>query len=218
MGEMDLMRLAIVGAGSVRCGPAVVGALASYFGERPLEVRLFDADAERVDLMDRLARVAFTQGQCTHRLLSGTDLEESLEGVDCMILCLDENGGRRLLAAMGQVKYAWPETGSDQAPVGRADHVVGLAVERVLARAPNGIPVLDLTLSGLDEPPMRIHLLWPDELSEDERSRRPFEILRLILGDESTVELILAHERSPIKRWLDNPAVTAASLMPGSDS
>lgn len=86
---MQSSKLVVLGAGNLRCSPAVIGSLGSYYGERPLEVWLFDSREERLDLFDRLARVAFEDTTVEHRLLATTDLKEALDGADIVILALE---------------------------------------------------------------------------------------------------------------------------------
>src|SRR4051794_39669255 len=94
---MSIMRLAILGGGSVRCSPAVLASLATYFGERPLEIRMFDADVERLDLFDRLARLCFAMTKNPHTLISTTDAVEATEAADRVILQVGENCARKYL-------------------------------------------------------------------------------------------------------------------------
>ena len=70
----------MLGIGNVRCAPAIVGSLSNYFGERPLEIRFWDADWERLDLFDRFARLCFHVSKCPHQLISTDESDEALDG------------------------------------------------------------------------------------------------------------------------------------------
>ena len=69
-----------MGAGSVRRSAPVIASIANYFGELPLEVRLWDTNEERLDLFDQFARLCFILGGSKHRLVSTTDEVEALAG------------------------------------------------------------------------------------------------------------------------------------------
>src|SRR5687767_3239764 len=92
---MGDIRLAILGGGSVRCTPKVVAALATYFGERPLEIVMWDSDGERLDLFDRFARYLFLMTSTPHRLISTTDPYEALQGADAVIFQVGVNCARK---------------------------------------------------------------------------------------------------------------------------
>src|SRR5947209_12666480 len=94
---MSVTRLAILGAGSVRCTTPVIASLATYFGERPLEIRMFDADMERLDLFDRLARLCFMMTKNEHTLISTCDAAEAIENAERAVLQVGENCARRYL-------------------------------------------------------------------------------------------------------------------------
>lgn len=89
---MEPERLTVLGAASLRFGPTVCGGLAVYFGERPLEVRFWDADPERLDLFDRFARYLFDLNKTPHRLLSTEDPHEAIFGTDRIVIALDDHG------------------------------------------------------------------------------------------------------------------------------
>ena len=119
---MEPERLTVLGAGSLRFGPAVCGGLAVYFGERPLEVRFWDGDAERLDLFDRFARYLFDLNKTPHRLMSTEDPHEAIFGTDRVILTLDDHGAERFVPEATSVTI----------------------VEALRHEFPDGAPVLDL--------------------------------------------------------------------------
>ena len=100
---MEPERLTVLGAASLRCGPAVCGGLANYFGEKPLEVRFWDADPERLDLFDRFARYLFDLNKTPHLLLSTEDPHEALFGTDRIVVALDDHGADRYRADASSV-------------------------------------------------------------------------------------------------------------------
>jgi hypothetical protein len=199
---MEPVILTILGAGSVRCCPAIIGALGSYYGERPLELRLYDADAERLDLFDRLARVVFEDTNVEHRVLAFEDPEEALTEATLVVLALDENCARKFLKL----------SPGESAPTARAE-----AAERLCGFVPRDALVLSLLppeiTIGHD---MYYRIDWPPALDEQERLAMPFQVLRWLHREEAIYDLIDAHERSPLKRWLDDPNTAEPVLGSGS--
>lgn len=187
--------LTILGAGSVQYGPAVIGSLASYYGERPLDVRLFDADSERLDLFDRLARLVFGDTSVDHGVKAFEDPTEALEDAQFVVLSVDENCARKFLR---QVKAEIPESDGE---------LVQTAVDRLVRLVPNEALILSLmpgTVSVARETYYRIG--WPPSVDEKDHRVVPFQILRWLNKEEAFYSLIDAHDKSPLKRWLDDPS------------
>lgn len=200
------VHLVVLGVGSTRCAPAIIGALAGYFGERDLEVRLYDEDRERLDLFDRLARKCFDFEQSKHALLAFSDAYEALEGADMVILAVGENCARKFVKghpvevlAQGSVR---PATGREQT----REELIGVACEILFRAIPDGAPILDLTRDvELPDEPETTHVDLP-ALSEPERLAVPFQVLRWIHGEDSIAAYVEANRKSPIKQWIDENA------------
>lgn len=88
MVEIEPRRLVVLGIGNLDVGPFVVGALATYFGERPFDVVLYDKDAEKLELFGRFAQVAFQFNRTPHDLMVTTDLAEAIASVWRLVVCL----------------------------------------------------------------------------------------------------------------------------------
>ncbi|MGV3618974.1 MAG: hypothetical protein ACO1SV_26910 [Fimbriimonas sp.] len=192
---MEPIALTIVGAGSVQCGPAIIGSLASYFGERPLEVRLYDADEERLDLFDRLARLVFGDTVVEHHLKSYTDAVEALDGSRLVVLALDHNCARKYLR-------------QTDAPVPiDDDEALREAVDRIMPTIPAEALLLSLLPTTIPvAQPMYYRVGWPPPVDEEACRSIPFQILRWLNKEEGVYALVDAHERSPFKQWLDDPS------------
>ena len=187
---MSAVKLAVLGAGSVRCMPAIIGSLATYFGERPLKVVFWDSDPERLDLFDRFARTCFAFNRCSHSLQSTEDLGEALEEATKVVLCIDENCARKFLGGMAGLD-------SDEllrTATRQASHLFGAEVE-VLSLMPE--------VSEVDGGHPFVQMLWPPEPSESERMAVPHQVLRFIHGEEYPHELFKTFEQSPLKNWLE---------------
>lgn len=177
---MESLRLAVLGVGSMRSGPATMAALAGFFGERPLDIRLHDADPERLDLVDRLARTFFGVEMAEHGLRFSEEPEEMLDGADAVIFALGRNHARR--------RGLDPEAASAElaalVPPGA----------RVLRVQEASVP-LDAVADGGPFAP----------LDRETRSAMPHQILRWLSGEEIPYEILAAGVESPVRRWLENP-------------
>jgi hypothetical protein len=191
---MEPIPLTIVGAGSLRCCPAVIGSLASYYGERPLEVRLYDADEERLDLFDRLARVAFEDTSVEHAVRAFADAAEALEGARLVVLQLDVNCARKYLRGAGE-----------PAPVDDTE-AKRVAVESLMRLMPPDALLLSLLSREIPvAQDMYYRIDWPPPVDDDAKRAVPFQVLRWLRREDWIYELVDANERSPFKRWLDDP-------------
>jgi hypothetical protein len=88
--------LTVAGAGSLRCAPAVLASIAAPRFEHALEVRLFDANIERLDLMGRLLARMFELTRAQHVFSMHPNLALSLREADGAVLCLYEDCARRM--------------------------------------------------------------------------------------------------------------------------
>jgi hypothetical protein len=203
------MRLAILGAGSVRCTPAVVASLATYFGERPLEIRMFDADLERLDLFDRFARVCFLMTRSVHTLISTTDAAEACLDADRVILQVGENCARKYLKERHRMGIA---------DLGAAA-MIEQAVEELLGGVSPEAEVLSLQRGDILVPRDHYYRLnWLGEPTASDRAALPHQVLRWIRGEDYTHELLREHERSPLKSWLDDVSTAQATTVVTKDA
>ena len=188
---MGSVRLAILGAGSVRCSVPVIASLATFFGERPLEVALYDADEERLDLFDRFARLCFMATRAEHSVFSTTDPTEALDGVNKVIVQVGENCARKLLGS--------PKSAPDPTDA---------ALDRLMLLVPDDAEVACL-LFGRILPHIHdyIEIDWPPEPTPEERQSLPHQVLRYLNGEEYLHEVLTANSGSPLRPWLDLPVL-----------
>lgn len=192
---MNATRLTILGAGSVRCSVPVIASLATYFGERPLEIRMYDADVERLDLFDRLARVCFVMAKNEHSLVSTNNLEEACEGAERVVLQVGENCARRFLKERRKMGVADLEAAA----------MIEQAVEEMLGAVPAEAEVLNLQRPDIAIPRSHFYRVdWIAEPSLQERFGLPHQVLRWIRGEDYPHSLLNEFEKSPLKGWLDN--------------
>lgn len=88
--------LTIVGAGSLRCAPPVLASIAAPRFEYALEIRLFDANLERLDLMGRLLERMFDITRSQHEFSMHPNLGLALRETDATVICLHEDCARRM--------------------------------------------------------------------------------------------------------------------------
>lgn len=186
---MSAVRLALMGIGNLRCGPPILASLATFFWERPLDIRMYDSDAERLDLLDRFARVCFLMAHSSHSLTTTESPLEALDDASLIVLSVGENCARKLLRRLGE-PY-------DEDAIPRAIASLDL-------RAHPEASILSLQRQALDLE-CYYAMDWPAPLSEAERTTMPFQLLRWINSEEYPVELLQACDKSPLKAWLENP-------------
>lgn len=185
--------IAILGAGNIEISPPVIASLASYFGERPLELRLYDGDEERLDLLDRMARACFILNKTPHSVFSSLDLTEVLHETDRAILQVDAHGAKRSLKGT-------PGVGS----MSDAD-LIGASLSKLLEHAPENMETLSLQGPEVQIPlGLYRRLDWP-VVKGDEIQWMPHQILRWIRGEEPIYDILAEHDKSPLKAWLDDP-------------
>lgn len=192
---MESKRLVILGAGSVRCSVPVIASLSTYFGERPLEVRMYDADLERLDLFDRFARVMFLVTKATHTLISTTDFHEAIEDADAAVLQVGENCARKFLKEAHRQGIA---------SLNR-EAMIEQAVEEMVEALPTEAKLLSLERPDIQIPRAHSGLSWELSIADEDRPSVPHQVLRWIRGEDYLHELLAKYEKSPLKEWLDQP-------------
>ena len=180
--------------------PPVVSSLATYAGERPLEIRLYDADEERLDLMDRLARHSFAVTDSTHDVLFRPNPSEALDGADRIVLMVGRNCARKFM----RVKF---NERSHQ-----DDVMISSTLGALLANAPAEADILSLERKSVGIPVGFFRRMdWPGEPTDEDLRWLPHQILRWVKAEETIYKFLEEHETSPLKAWLDDP--NAAELV-----
>jgi hypothetical protein len=183
------MKLSLLGIGSLRCGAPIVASLATYFGEQPLEICMYDEDVERLEIYDRLARLCFLTTEAPHRLVSTDDPDEAIADSEFIVLSIGENCARRYLARRG--------VEPDSEPVAQVIDLIDLGQQP------------QASILSLQKVPIRLdgyyQVSWPDDLPNDERTFYPLQLLRWLNEEEHLHDLLKQCSKSPLKAWLDNP-------------
>ncbi|MBS1713710.1 MAG: hypothetical protein JST30_05170 [Armatimonadetes bacterium] len=221
----------VVGAGNMRCAPAVASGLAVWCPDELADIRLYDTNEERLDLADRLVRECLEREDVGFPVVSGSGLDEAMDGATDVVFTVYEDCARRFfglqearlydpvdpLSPSDQVrgdpnKPTSPENLSERmrqilsSPLeahSSRDEVVKAMVDQVLPLVPNDARILSL-LRGVLLPAERphLHLNWPNPLEPDQIVLVPHQILRWIHGDAGLDDLIDTSRRSPLVDWL----------------
>lgn len=200
---MTAEKITILGAGSVRCMPSLAAACASFFGERPLHIALYDSDEERLDLFDRLCRVLFTFNRAGHSLSATPDPIEALEEANRVILCMGQN------CAVHYFRVARRSGGATGFGAGLVDQLVELLCPSI----PDDVEVLSLLGHEFSVPlPHYRKLDWPAEPTPFERAAVPHQILRFLNGEEYPHDMLAGASHSPLKAWLEDPTSVPSML------
>ena len=180
--------------------PPVISSLATYAGERPLEIRLYDADEERLDLMDRFARHCFHVTDSTHDVRYRPNPAEALEGADRIVLMVGRNCARKFM----NVKFADRSVQDDM--------MITSTLGTLLASAPAEADVLSLERRSVGIPVSFFRRMdWPGEPPDEDLRWLPHQILRWIKAEEQLYKFFDEQEDSPFKAWLNDP--NAAELV-----
>jgi hypothetical protein len=159
-----------------------------------MEIALYDADEERLELFDMFARLAFSQNKTPHEVSASVDYSQVLDGASRVILQLDSN------CAQKEARAGKHRVSAD--PAKR----VSATLERLKPLIAN-----DAVVVSLLPPEVAIslgyyyRLDWPCQLDEDETRSLPHQVLRWIRGEEYLFDIFKKHDRSPLKAWLDDP-------------
>lgn len=155
-----------------------------------MDVVLYDPDAERLDLFDRLARTFFAFNKAAHALASTQDPDEATASATRVIVQLDLHGASKVLKMS--------RTGSAR--------VFDRALPIVMANISPTAEVLSLLDPSISLPHADYRILaWPPEPSEAERVAVPHQALRWIHGEEYPFEFFAENENTPLKGWLNDP-------------
>lgn len=220
----------VLGAGNVRCAPPVFATLCNWYPDVPLAIRLWDANEERLDLMDRLARCLMDDWNSEATVSSTTSLEEAAPGTTDAILCLHEDCARRLIGTHLSPSLAMFEDqeipihfyGGDRnrptPPESLSEHTKQLlsvpnhekfsrveamadALQILVPQIPDSARVVSL----MRETPFAAgeSLRWPEPLTDVQESLIPHQILRWVRRDEDLFDLMSSGKETPLRAWLD---------------
>lgn len=95
---MQRRSILVAGSGSLRCAPPILAGLAAYAPDHELEVRLWDADPEMLDLFQRFFAQCLDSTRMGHKMVWGTEPVEAFDGADAVILCVGTRCAKRFLA------------------------------------------------------------------------------------------------------------------------
>lgn len=177
----DRRRVAIIGVGNLPVLAPVLASVAQYFGERTLEVRLWDPSSERVDVAQCLAFRLFRAAGAMHKVYGDTNIADALAGASDVVSILDPD----MLTRFSQVELALEQFRSRISVLLSEDARV-------------------LSVAGLPGPlPSSYVTSWPTVPEGAEHRLFPHQVLRWIREDEHPFEILAANEKTSLSDWLD---------------
>ncbi|GEM_PF-6530948 len=195
-------RIGIIGAGSRRCGGAVLAGL--FANPSPInELVLFDAHLEALDLFDRVARAFARESDFEPTIRCAESLEDAIKNKDYLILAV----------GLGQetafVESIHAEFSSSDLTHETRDLIRCLALsplfeeinETVYREAP-GTKTINLTrptrLTGKLLSVPAVHLDWPEILSPNAKVAAAHQALRWARSEDYAQIELARHAQSPL--------------------
>ena len=223
--------IVVLGAGNLRCAPTVLASLAVWRPDDIVDIRLWDANEERLDLFDRLLRECLEKEGTEHSVRSSSDFVEELKDSTDVVFCVHEDCARRILGRTEPQLY-FPESPANlvdqvrgdpnkptspellsrytheilSAPLNQSESrevAVSRALETLYGSVPPSARILSLQ-RGLT---LKIDrefeaLVWPAQIPERDLQTVPHQVLRWIHGEESLAQLLSSSMDSPFYEWL----------------
>ena len=216
----------------MRTGPAVMATVARWYPDVPFSVRLFDANSERLDLVDLLLRQLLDSWNDEIPAMATQDVTEAMDGVTDLVITMHEDCARRMLGAGNSAALAYFEEAGEldlylggdrnkptpveqlseqtrkllEAPKREGnsrEDVIEMAVAEVIKKSQPGIRIVSLMRGvGFDSGREITHYNWPVPIQEDLLPLVPHQILRWVRGDENISDLGVVADNSPLMGWL----------------
>jgi hypothetical protein len=182
---MDQINLTVIGIGSIRDGAPVLAGLAQYFGERPMTIRLYDYDAERLQLFYLLGRSFFQEAKSNHELEWVDSIEDALKDANAVVFCPSQN-------YLDKYGHELPNPG-------KARDRLLQDVKRLIH---DDCPILTLR-AEVPFPNAKNLEGWPEDLSPELEAGMPHQILRWVHMDDDPQEYMEIHKKSEFSEWLE---------------
>lgn len=222
----------VLGAGNLRCGPPVAASLATWGPDDIVNIRLWDANEERLDLFDRLLRACLDREGTAHNVRASSNFDEELDGATDVIFCVHEDCARRTLGRKQPILFvpAEPTSLVDQVrgdpnkptspellsqltheilstpldETGNREEAISKAVSALLDSVPERARILSLERE-VELPTRREYtaMEWPSAIPERDLPLVPHQVLRWILGEDSLSSLLYDATESPLNQWLE---------------
>ncbi len=204
-------KIAVIGAGSLRCGMPVLASLFHCPLPQGTRLSLYDIHKEALDLLTRLARCLSAEADSKYEIEPAEELSWALDDATTIILCfgLGERGRARWLNWLSDAGVSDPH--SRLALLARAILLNPSfeALNEHLYSLNDSVTVINLVrpieLTGMLLAVPAIHLNWPPEIAEERRIPMVHHILRLVRGDEYVAEELKSGAKTPLVATLSRP-------------
>lgn len=220
----------LIGAGNIRVAPITLAALAEFFPELPLTVSLFDANGERLDLMDRLARCLFDITRNDAVIKSSGELDEAVKDSTDIVLALNEDGARRMLGRRMSGAVVATDDSVEIGDVYSGDFNRPTPMSKLSEHTRLMLQVPDVAHGSREEvirsafdlvneaigqtAARRLNLTrglsidweawdWPAPLADAAKAGIPHQILRWINHDDEVGDLLSEARESRFRAWLE---------------
>lgn len=204
-------KVAVIGAGSLRCGAAVLASLFSLPLEPDAHLALCDLHDEALDLFDRLARSLAAAHDIQPAITATNYLSEALESADVVILAFGL--GRE---ATDLAQWCAPETHSLARAV-LLNRTFESVNEELFANKPESVVNLVAPIGHSQQllAYSAVHLDWPPPLADEERVPAAHQALRWVRAEDNLYSLLNDNKDSPVvKAVLDQSPAPANKFNP----
>ncbi|MCL6624858.1 MAG: hypothetical protein K6T17_09625 [Fimbriimonadales bacterium] len=207
-------KIAIIGAGSLRCGMPVLASLFHCPLPQGTRVALYDVHQEALDLLTRLARCLSSEADGKYVIEPAEELSWALDDATTIILCfgLGERGRERWRSWLSEAGVE--DSRGRLALLARAI-LLNPSFEGLnehLYSLNDSVTVINLVrpieLTGMLLAAPAVHLDWPPEMTEERRIPMVHHILRLVRGDEYVAEELKNGAETPLVTTLSRPERT----------
>lgn len=191
-------RVAVIGAGSRRCGKDILAAIMKLGLSDESELILCDIHHEALDLYDRLARAFAVESDCRFMIRCEARLEDALSEPTIIVLCFGIGVGK-----LDEVQAAQTTSLEIQSRL-RAIRLWP-TFERInesLHTLPEGCKVINLVRPVEYSSELlaheAVHLEWPEFVTEQEKMEAVHQALRWVRTDDYPQFELKKHEESPL--------------------
>lgn len=216
----------------MRTGPAVAATISQWYPDFPVSVHLFDANPERLELIDLLTRQLMDQWNSEVQVMSSGVWSEIAEGTTDLVITLHEDCARRMEGGGQSESLEYFENaapmdfylGGDRnkpTPVDQLSEqtkslltvpessderetVLRRVAQNVLEKS-SGVRAVNL-MRGVELMGSDLvgidRLEWPEAVDEGKLVLVPHQILRWVRGDDLMGDLRTIGMESPLRAWL----------------
>jgi hypothetical protein len=195
-------RIGIIGAGSRRCGGAVLAGL--FANPTPInELVLFDTHLEALDLFDRVARAFARESDSEPTIRCAESLDDAIKNKEYVILAVGLGQEAAIVESI-YAEFARFELTQDTRELIRCLSLSPIfeEINETVYREAPGTKIINLTrptrLTGKLLSVPAVHLDWPEILSHDAKVAAAHQALRWARSEDYAQIELAKHKQSPL--------------------